>query len=415
MDRHVYGNGIKKVFMSEIVESKSGLKTWASFLLPLILLAGLLWGFIKYGPLGVFKADFPPVEKLVIQRVIFMPERIDLEVFNDGPEPVTVAQAVVNEIIWKFKMQPGNTLKPLESGLVSLAYPWTDGDPISFTLISSDGVTFEKAVDVAFLTPTVDATYLRTFVLLGLYVGVIPVLLGLLWFPFLRMLRGKGYSFLLSLTIGLLLFLGFDALAESIELIGELPGAFNGVGLLVIGFILAILILGAVSYKTESLMAKRGDHFKPLVWAYLIALGIGLHNLGEGLAIGSAYALGEIALGSTLVIGFMVHNVTEGVAIISPLTHEEIKIKRFLGHLLLMGFLAGAPTIFGSLIGGFAYSPVYGVLFLAIGSGAIFDVTFDILHHMAKGRWNSLFTITNALGFLAGLLLMYATGFLVLG
>lgn len=401
--------------MSQISESNKALKTWGSFLLPLILLAGLLWGFLKYGPLGVFKADFPPVEKLVIQNVNFMPERIDLEVFNDGPEPVTVAQAVVNEIIWKFKMEPDNTLKPLESGVVSLAYPWTEGDPISFTLISSDGVTFGKEVDVAFLSPTFDATYLKTFVLLGLYVGVIPVLLGLLWLPFLRRLKGKGYLFLLSLTVGLLLFLGFSALAESIELIGELPSAFNGVGLVVIGFISAILILGAVSYKTEFSLANKNNQSKALMWAYLISLGIGLHNLGEGLAIGSAYALGEIALGSALVIGFMVHNVTEGVAIISPLAHGEINIKRFFKHLLLMGLLAGAPTILGSLIGGFAYSPVYGVLFLAIGAGAIFDVTFDILHHMAKGRWNSLFTISNALGFFVGLLIMYLTGFLVLG
>src|SRR3989344_682414 len=295
--------------MSQDLESSKGLKTWASFLLPLILLATLLWGFVKYGPLGVFKADFPPVEELVIQRVNFMPERIDLEVFNDGPEPVTVAQAVVNEVIWKFKMQPdSNTLKPLESGLVSLAYPWTDGDPIAFTLIASDGVTFEKQVDVAFLTPTADERYLKTFVLLGLYVGVIPVLLGLLWFPFLSRLKGKGYLFLLSLTIGLLLFLGFDTLAESILLTTKLPDAFNGVGLLVIGFFSAILILSAVSYKTEFHFAKKSDQYKAMVWAYLIALGIGLHNLGEGLAIGSAYALGEVALGATLVIGFMLHN-----------------------------------------------------------------------------------------------------------
>lgn len=401
--------------MSQVTETSRGLKTWVSFLMPLILLVALVWGFIKYGPLGVFKADLPPVEKLVIQRVVFTPEHIDLEVFNDGPEPVTVAQAVVNEVIWKFKMEPSNTLKPLESGVVGMAYPWTDGDPIAFTLISSDGVTFEKAVDVSFLTPTVDATYLRTFVLLGFYVGVIPVLLGLLWLPFLRRLKGKGYQFLLSLTIGLLLFLGFDTLAESIELIGELPSVFNGVGLLVIGFITAILALGAVTYKTEYSLANKSDQSKALMWSYLIALGIGLHNLGEGLAIGSAYALGEIALGATLVIGFMVHNVTEGVAIISPLTHGEVKIKKFFKHLLIMGLVAGAPTILGSLIGGFAYSPVYGVLFLAIGAGAIFDVTFDILHHMAKGRWNSLFTITNVFGFLAGLLLMYVTGFLVLG
>jgi zinc transporter, ZIP family len=246
-------------------------------------------------------------------------------------------------------------------------------------------------------------------------VGVIPVLVGLLWFPFLRRLGNRWYLFLLSLTIGLLLFLGFSTLVESIELIGKLPSAFNGVGLLVIGFTLAVLILGAISYKTEFYVASGGEHMRSLAWAYLIALGIGLHNLGEGLAIGSAYALGEVALGATLVIGFMMHNVTEGIAIVSPLTKEGIKIKRFIGHLVLLGLLAGAPTIIGSLVGGFAYSPVFGVLFLAIGAGAIFDITFDILYYMAKGRWTSLFTTTNVLGFLAGFLIMYATGFLVLG
>src|SRR3989344_6543020 len=234
--------------MPEKSEPNGRLKTWFSFLLPLILLAVLLVGFLKYGPLGVFKAELSPIEKLAIQRVIFTPERIDLEIFNDGPEPVTIAQAVVNEIIWKFDMRPDNTLKPLESGLVSLAYPWTDGDPIAFTLISSDGVTFEKQVDVAFLTLTVDARYLKTFILLGLYVGVIPVLLGLLWFPWMRRFKENGYSFFLALTIGLLLFLGVDTLAEGLELIEDVPGALNGEGLLFIGILLSVLILGSVSY-----------------------------------------------------------------------------------------------------------------------------------------------------------------------
>jgi len=385
------------------------------FLLPTALLVAFFSIFITYGPLGVLKADIPPVEKLIIQRVVFTPEHIDLKIFNDGPEPVTVAQAVVNEVIWKFDMLPDTTLDPLENGFVSLAYPWINGDPIAFTLISSNGVTFEKEVDVSFLTPTVDLAYIKTFVLLGVYVGIIPVLVGLLWFPFLRGLGTRWYLFLLSLTTGLLLFLGVSTIAEAIELVGDLPSVFNGAGLLLIGFVSAILVLGAISYKTEFYVAKGGDHVRSLMWAYLIALGIGLHNLGEGLAMGSAYALGEIALGSTLVIGFMIHNVTEGVAIVSPLTRSEVRTKSFIGHLVFMGLLAGAPTIIGSLVGGFAYSPIYGVLFLAIGAGAIFDITFDILHHMAKGRWLSLFTTTNVLGFLSGLLIMYATGFLVLG
>lgn len=399
--------------MTELVHEKKGWKLWLSFLLPVILLVALIWGFLKYGPLGVFKADVPPIENLFIQRVLFSPEYVELEVFNDGPEPVTVAQMTVNEVIWQFDMEPDNTLEPHEKGMVKLFYPWIEGDPLVFKLISSNGVIFEKEVPVAFRTPVFDSVYFKTFVLLGLYVGVIPVLLGLLWFPFLRKLKGKAYGFLLSLTIGLLLFLGFDTLAESIELIGDLPSTFNGVGILVIGFFLSILILSFVSQKTEFHKQNSGEHFQALLWAYLIALGIGLHNLGEGLAIGSAYAIGEIALGGTLVIGFMAHNLTEGLAIVAPLTRTFGQVKKFFGHVLVMGLLAGVPTIFGALIGGFSYSPVYAVLFLAIGAGAIFDVSFDILHYMAKGRWISLFTGTNVLGFLAGLLIMYGTGFLV--
>lgn len=411
MGGNVYGQ--IDFMKTNIISSR--LKTWLMGLVPIALLGLLLFSFLKYGPLGVFEKNFPPIEEIFIERVLFETEEITLKIFNDGPEDVTVSQALINDVVWQFTMIPDNILKPLESSEIKFFYPWIEAEPLNFTLIASDGVTFEKEVPVPFLTPVPDVRYVKTFVLLGLYVGVIPVLLGLLWFPFLRRLRGNAYMFLLSLTVGLLLFLGFDTLAESIELINEVPQAFNGVGVLVIGFVLAVLILGLVSYKTERHITEKGDHFKTLVWAYLIALGIGLHNMGEGLAIGSAYAIGEIALGGTLVIGFMVHNVTEGLAIVAPLTRETYGDKKFLGHILIMGILAGVPTIIGTLIGGFAYSPVLAIFFLAIGSGAIFDVTFDILHYMAAGKWRSLFSATNVLGFLGGLFVMYATGLLVLG
>ena len=389
-------------------------KIWLSALLPIVLLIGLLFVFVNYGPLGVFKADLPPIENIFIERFVLEPDTIYIHVINDGPEPVTIAQLTVNELFWKFEMQPSNTLKPLERGTLKLIYPWGVGDPYRITLFASDGVTFEGEIGVATVTPTFNWVYFKTFVLLGLYVGVIPVLLGLLWFPFLKRLEGKWYYLLLSLTIGLLVFLGFDTLAEAFELIELMPHAYNGVGVLVIGFFLAILVLSAVSYKTEHYSVK-GKFSKALLWGYFIALGIGLHNLGEGLAIGSAYAIGEIALGSTLVIGFMVHNITEGIAIVAPLTKSYERIRHFISHLLAMGMIAGAPTIIGTLIGGFSYSATFGVLFLAIGAGAIFDVAFDILHSMAKGKWLSLFTVPNVVGFLAGLLIMYFTGFLVLG
>lgn len=396
-------------------KKQSKIKLWASALLPVFLLIIMLFTFLKFGPLGVFRASIPTIENAFIQRVVFSPEHINIEVFNDGPDDVTIAQVLVNGAYWKYEIAPGNTIKPLAKAQVNIFYPWLEGDAEKITLISRNGVSFEKEIDVATITPRFSFFYFKTFALLGIYVGVIPVLIGLLWFPFLKMLRLKWYSFLLSLTIGLLVFLGFDALSESFELIGSLPQALNGIGILVIGFFLAVLTLSAVSYKTQHYAKEKGEHYQALMWGYLIALGIGLHNLGEGLAIGSAYAVGEIALGSLLVIGFMVHNVTEGVAIVVPLTKTFKRINHFLLHLLIMGLIAGAPTIFGAMIGGFAFSAALGVFFLAIGAGAIFDVSFDILQQMAKGNWNSIFTVTNVLGFLAGLLVMYSTGFLVAG
>src|SRR3989344_6513749 len=361
------------------MEQQSKLKFWLKGVLPLILLAVLLVFFLKFGPLGVFKSSVVPIENIFIQRVVFSPDHITLEVFNDGPEPITIAQVLVNDAYWQFEILPSNTLQPLEKAKIDISYPWLEGDFEKITLISRNGVTFEKEVEAAALTPKFNFFYFKTFVLLGIYVGVIPVLLGLLWLPFLRMLKERWYSFLLALTVGLLIFLGFDALAESFELLEAMPNAYNGIGIILIGFTLSILTLSAISYKSEHHRQIKGEHFQALIFGYLIALGIGLHNLGEGLAIGSAYAVGEIALGSLLVIGFMIHNVTEGVAIVAPLTRFVRQVGNFYFHLVIMGLLAGAPTIIGAVIGGFAYSPALAVLFLSIGAGAIFDVSYDIM------------------------------------
>lgn len=391
------------------------LKAGLSGALPVLLLALLLFVFLRFGPLGVFRAAAPPVEKVFIQRVTFSPEHISIRVLNDGPEPVTIAQLLINNVYWKFRMEPGPTLAPLQHGLVEVDYPWVAGDLERIALVTSTGLTFDKVVEVATVTPGFSLLYFKTFVLLGIYVGVVPVMLGLLWFPFLSKFHGRGYDFLLMLTIGLLAFLGFDAFSESVHLLGDVPEAYNGVGLIVIGFLVAVLTLSGVSSKTHQRAGHKGEHYRALVWGYLIALGIGLHNLGEGLAIGSSYAIGEFALGSTLVIGFMVHNLTEGVAIVAPMTRTYLRTQNFLIHLLAMGLLAGAPTIMGTLLGGFAYSPALAVLFLAVGAGAIFDVAFDILGQTAQGRWESVLNLPNVLGFLTGLLIMYVTGFLVTG
>ena len=144
--------------------------------------------------------------------------------------------------------------------------------------------------------------------------------------------------------------------------------------------------------------------------AYLIAFGIGVHNLGEGLAIGGAYALGAISTGAMLVIGFTVHNLTEGVAVIAPVVQSRF---RWL-HLVWLGTLAGGPTIAGTLLGAFAYTAVWAVLFLAIGAGAVFQVVIEIVRQQVRqGGAPALASGWNVAGFGVGMAVMYVTGLFV--
>ncbi len=378
-------------------------------LIPLILLFLLIVFFISNGPVGVLRGYFPPVEKVFMEKVTLEPNLINLDLINDGPDQVTIAQVLVNNVYYKFKMEPSQTLQPLQSGKIIINYPWIRGNTEHITLLTSNGLTFEKDIPVAVETPKVNEQYLTTFALLGVYVGVVPVFLGLLWLPSLRKLSERWHKFLLSLTAGLLVFLGLEAFSEAIELIKKIPAAFDGLGLLIIGFFFSLFTLLAISEAAH----KQKKVNKAVFLSYLIALGIGLHNLGEGLAIGSAYAIGELSLGILLVLGFMIHNVTEGLAIVAPVAKLFTNWKSYIKHLLLLGLLAGGPTVIGAWIGGFGYSPTFALIFLAIGIGAIFQVVYELVKYIAKDSLDSLFSATNASGFIIGILILYVTGLVV--
>ena len=385
--------------------------TWLIGTVPLLLLAALVWVFLTYGPLGVFQAAFPPVEELSIQRIVLPePGVIRLEIINGGPDPVTVAQVLVDEAYWVHTIEPARTIPRLGRATITIPYSWVEGDTHEIILITETGVTFTGEIAVATVSPRPNALYLRTFTLLGIYVGVIPVSIGLLWFPFLRRIERRWLNFFLALTVGLLLFLGVDAVAEALELAAEqVPGPFRGVLLIFIGGLGTFLALDAFVRWTTS--GARDKSRARLVLAYLIALGIGLHNLGEGLAIGAAYAVGEIALGGFLVLGFMIHNTTEGLAIVAPIAKD--RPVRLLGHLAAMGALAGGPTIVGTWIGGFSYSPIWATFFLALGAGAIFQVVYEIGKLMRQQSDDGASRLLNVAGLMAGLVIMYVTGLLV--
>jgi zinc transporter, ZIP family len=418
-------------------------KIVAVALVPLVVLAAMI-AFI-FGPGQQFLGAGRPLPEISIERIEFQEGgKIIAFIRNTGPIDVTVAQADVNDRIQQAAIEPSKELPRLAEAKVIIPFPWNEGESYEIGVTSSDGTRFSKDVDAAAPAPTPDIEQAAFFTVIGTYVGIIPVLAGLLWLPFIKRLSLRKYRFFLSLTAGLLVFLGIDALVESSEISAEsVAGVFNGQILIALVTILSFLALMYASSKlgerskdrtaqeeeVDKLSSYNSMHtsqgktldqqqhhlvIKPLAIALMISIGIGLHNFGEGLAIGASVVLGKIALSTFLIVGFMLHNTTEGFAIVAPLA--KTRATRIVGKLIIMGLIAGAPTIIGTWIGGFIYSPVAAIIFLSIGAGAIFQVVFLIYQGMARAEVEKGKIMSDAsiiAGFAAGMLIMYLTGLMI--
>jgi zinc transporter ZupT len=382
---------------------------WTLTLGVVALLAAALAGLALLGGRSLPDRAGPPIEELAVERTVLTPGVIELTVRNTGQDPVQVAQVIVNDAYVDFT---GGTepIRRLGSDTLRLVYPWQDGQPYLVSMLTSTGLVIEHDIPAAVPTPQAGPGFYGSMTLLGTYVGVIPVLLGMLFLPVLRRTGPRLVQVLLAVTVGLLGFLAVDGAVEGIALAERSGAVFGGASLVVLGAVLAYLLLTGVD---QWLQRRRQDDRADIArsgprLALMIAVGIGLHNLGEGLAIGSAYAVGELALGTALVVGFALHNTTEGIAVVAPLAPRRASLPLLAG----LGLVAGAPAILGALLGASVDNAELSAFLLGIGVGAIAQVIVQLAPALRRRPGDGLTPATVG-GIAAGVVVMYLTGLLV--
>ena len=391
----------------ELNSSSSKVKVIASGIIPFIFV--ILMMVYIFGP-GADLLDFGIIlPEITIEKIDFMDSEIQATVRNTGHIPVEIVMADVNDRIQPAAVEPDRFLERFETTLVRIPFEWNEAEPYIIGITIEDGTRFERAVEAA--APALELTFELAifFAIIGTYVGIIPVMIGLLWLPFIKKISKQKYHFFLALTAGLLLFLAIDSIEEAVDVSDEnLANGFNGT--LLVATVVVLSFLGL--YYLGNKLVKKADSLgltKPVAIALMISIGIGLHNFGEGLAIGAALGMGSIAFSTFLIVGFALHNTTEGIAIAAPMSRGKLMV----GKLVLMGLIAGSPAIFGAWIGGFSYSPFTSVVFLAVGAGAIFQVIVVIVKWIQEENEKNLSSFTVISGFAIGMLVMYLTSILV--
>jgi zinc transporter ZupT len=379
-------------------------RLWA--VVPVLLLALAVGLVVTAGSslVDLVGSNPPAADQFDIRRVEFQPGEIRILVRNPQRDDLTIANVNVDDAIVPYAVDGPTTLGRLRSSTIVVPFEWVDGDPITVGVTSSTGIQTVKEIPAAVETPQPSVEGFFGYALIGLLVGVLPIALGLLWLPALRQASPVWLATFMAFTAGLLTFLGVEALSEAFELQAALPASLGGAGLVLLGVALSFLGMTALAGRLAGGSAATG-----LTLAFLIAVGIGLHNLGEGLAIGASFALGELQLGAFLIVGFMIHNVTEGLGIATPVAKTKVTVLTLAG----LAAVAGAPAILGAWIGGYTTSDVLGALFFAIAAGAALQVVVEVGRYVARTAPGGVRSGHAIAGFIAGIATMYVTGVVI--
>jgi ZIP family zinc transporter len=379
-------------------------------LVPVILLAAVVGVFVTSGGslVDLIGRNPPSLDEFDVRRVQFKPGEIKIRVTNPQRDDLTIASVTVDNAIVPFSVDGDRTLSRLRSATIVVPYEWVEDEPISVGVTSSTGIETTEEIAAAVETPGASVKGFLGYGLIGFLVGIVPIALGLLWLPSLRNADRRWLAAFMALTAGLLTFLGIEALGEAFERQAELPEPLAGAGLVLLGV--------AISYLTMTFLGTRlgrgeqGAAVGAAALALLVAVGIGVHNFGEGLAIGTSFAFGELTLGTFLIVGFMIHNVTEGLGIAAPAAESGARVG--VRRLAALALIAGAPAILGAWLGGFASSDFLAVIFFAAAAGAALEVVVEVGRYVARRSEGGLRSGWVIGGFLAGIVAMYLTGLL---
>jgi zinc transporter, ZIP family len=373
-------------------------------LAPLALLLAALWWLVAGNLLANFSNGAPPVESLTVERTILDQSGLRLLVRGGGSEAMKIAQVQVDAAYWRFSQEPAGPIERGSAVWVAVPFPWVLGEAHKVTFVTNTGATFEHDIPVAVETPQVTSLNFASQAMLGVFVGIVPIVIGLMFYPALRGAGPAMMNFLLAMTIGLLVFLLIDTIEDALEFASRSAAIFQGPMMVILAAAASFILLLGIS--------RRQGQPSGLALATYIAIGIGLHNLGEGLAIGAAFAAGAAGLGTFLVMGFTLHNITEGIGIAAPM----LRMKPSLSSFAFLALVAGGPAVIGMWAGSLAYAPQWSALALAIGAGAILQVIVEVgafLARSSEAPLKRLMTSPVLLGTATGLALMYVTAMLV--
>lgn len=236
---------------------------------------------------------------------------------------------------------------------------------------------------------------------IGFVAGVLPVAVGMLWFPYIRRLDVTWVHAVLAFSAGVLAFIAFEMADEAVENAVAVSTPYLGESVALAGAVVTVVGMEAASRWRKRRTADSSDGLRV---AYLVAIGLGLHSVGEGLAIGSAFALGDAGLVVLFAVGFIIHNVTEGPAVIAAVARDATSPP--LRHFAALGLLAGGGVIVGGWLGSIADSPLLAAACFAIAFGAIVQVLWEMVGLIRRDAERVITRLT-ATAFVIGALVMF--------